>query len=104
MEITDKSFEEKVLNSKLPILIEFWASWCVPCKMMEYLLYELESEYDGKIRVAKLNVDRNRRIPSKYNLTGVPTFMIFKNGKLIETKIGALNREDLVKMIENVLN
>lgn len=103
MEINDKNFEQEIINSKIPVLIEFWASWCVPCKMMDYLLKDLEEEYNGKIIIAKLNIDRNKLIPTKFNLTGVPTFISFKKGKLIESKVGALTKEDLIKMIENIL-
>ena len=103
MNVTDKNFEEEVINSDIPILIEFWASWCVPCKTMEYLLNELEEEYDGKIKIAKLNIDRNRKIPKKYDLTGVPTFVTFKDGKIIESKVGAQSKKDLIKMIEKIL-
>ena len=103
MNVYDKDFEEQVINSKIPVLVEFWASWCIPCKMIEYVLTELKSEYEAKIKIAKLNVDRNQKIPNKYELTGVPTFMTFKQGKIIETKIGALSKKDLVKMINRIL-
>ena len=103
MNVTDKNFEEEVINSDIPILIEFWASWCLPCKTMEYLLNELEEEYDGKIKIAKFNIDRYRIIPKKYELTGVPTFMTFKDGNIIESKIGAQSKKDLIEMIEKIL-
>lgn len=104
MEVTDKDFEEKIIESKFPILIEFWASWCVPCKMMDYILNELEEEYNGKIKIAKMNIDRNKIIPNKYDIRGVPTVMTIKKGEIIESKVGALSKKDLVKMIEKVLN
>jgi len=103
IEVTDKNYEQEILKSEVPVLIEFWASWCVPCKMMDYLLNELEEEYYGKIKIAKLNIDRNKIIPLKFNLTGVPTFMTFKEGNIIESTIGALSKKDLIKMIKNVL-
>ncbi|MGV9206353.1 MAG: thioredoxin [Promethearchaeia archaeon] len=102
MEVTDKTFNEEVIEAESPVFIEFWASWCNPCKMMDTVLKDLQSEFDGQIKIAKLNIDRNKRIPNEYNLTGVPTFMTFKNGEIIETKIGAQPKEELVKMIEKV--
>ena len=104
MNVTDKDFDEKVINAKLPVLIEFQASWCVPCKMMEYVLNELEDEYEGKVLIAKLNIDRYQNTPKKYNLTGVPTFCTFKDGQLIESKIGAQSKKDLIKMINKTFN
>ncbi len=104
MNVTDKDFDEKVINSKLPVLIEFWASWCIPCKTLDYILNELEEEFNDKIVIAKLNVDRNRKIPNKYNLTGIPTFSIFNEGEVIKTKIGAQSKKDLIKMINKVIN
>jgi len=103
MNVTDKNFEEEILNSKIPVLMEFWASWCIPCKQMDYILMELEDDYDLKIKIAKLNVDRNRITPQKYGLTGVPTFAIFNKGKLIKSKIGAQSKKNLIELIENAL-
>lgn len=103
MEITDKNFDKEIIKSKVPVLIEFWASWCVPCKMMEYLLKELDEKYDGKIKIAKLNIDRNRKVPRKYDLTGVPTFITFKKGNIVEIKVGAQTKENLNNMIQKVL-
>ncbi len=103
MNVTDKDFNEKIINSPLPVLIEFWASWCVPCKMMDYVLNELEEEFDGKVLIAKLNIDRNRKTPQRYELTGVPTFSIFKDGKLIDSRIGAQSKKDLISMIEKII-
>ena len=103
MEVNDKNFDKEVIKSEIPVLIEFWASWCVPCKAMEYLLYELKKDYDNKIKIVKLNIDRYRSTPKKYKLTGVPTFMTFNKGEIIETKIGAQSKENLVKMIQKVL-
>ena len=103
MEVSDKTFHKEVIQSELPVLIEYWASWCLPCKMIEYVLQELEDEYNGKIKIVKLNVDRNRNIPRKYELTGIPTFMTFKKGEIIETKVGAQSKKELTNMIVIVL-
>ena len=100
MNVDDKNFEEVIIKSKTPVLIEFWASWCVPCKMIEYILKELEEDYNGKVKIAKLNVDRNKISPKKYEVTGIPTFMIFENGKIVDKKVGALSKKDLIRMIE----
>lgn len=104
MNVNDKNFEIEILESKLPVLIEFWASWCVPCQMMDYILNELETEYNGKIKIAKLNIDRNRVIPKKYNLTGVPTIMTIKNGEIVESIVGALSKKELIEIIKKIIN
>jgi thioredoxin 1 len=103
MEVTDKTFEKEILLSKKPVLIEYWASWCVPCQMMDYVLKELEVDYGDKLKIAKLNIDRNRKTPRKFELTGVPTVMTFKGGNVIETRVGAQSKKNLIQMIERVL-
>ena len=93
MEVTDKNFEQEINKSEIPVLIEFWASLCVPCKAMKYLLKELTKEYNGIIKIAKLNIDRYRNIPKRYDLTGVPTFATFLNGEIKEKIIGAQTKK-----------
>ena len=104
MEISDKNFEEEVLKSKLPVLVEFWGSWCIPCKKMEEILNSLEEEYKGKIKICKININRNPKTATKYQITGVPTYLIFKNGKILKREIGAKSREQLKRIIKERLN
>ncbi len=103
MNVYDKNFEEEIIHSEQPVLVEFWASWCVPCQMMDYILNELKEEYKDKIKIAKLNIDRNSKTPKLLKLTGVPTFTTFKYGKIIQKQVGALSKNELIKMIEKVL-
>lgn len=103
MEITDKTFEKEIIFSKKPVLIEYWASWCVPCQMMDYILKELQEEFGERLKIAKLNIDRNYKTPRKLGLTGVPTIMTFKGGDVIETRVGAQSKKELIEMIEKVL-
>jgi thioredoxin 1 len=101
--VTDASFEDEVLNAKVPVLVDFWAAWCGPCKMIAPILDELAGQYDGKIKIAKLDVDSNKEAPGKFNIRGIPTLIIFKDGNIEATKVGALSRAQLVDFIESVL-
>jgi thioredoxin 1 len=103
VELTNKNFEQEVLRSDLPVLVDFWASWCPPCKMVEPLIDKLEKEYNGKIKVGKLNVDRNHVVASRYNIEGVPTFILFKGGKEMTREVGAKSEEQLRAIIKSVL-
>lgn len=98
--ITDDSFEQEVLNSDQPVLVEYWAEWCGPCKMIVPLLNEISGEYKGKLKVTKLNIDDNPNTPPKYGIRGIPTLMIFKNGNAEATKVGALSKSQLTAFID----
>lgn len=98
--ITDSSFEEEVLRSEQPVLVDYWAQWCGPCKMVAPILDEIAMEYQGRLKVAKLNVDDNPQTPPKYGVRGIPTLMIFKNGNAEATKVGALSKSQLTAFID----
>jgi len=98
--ITDDSFEEEVLNSEQPVLVEYWAEWCGPCKMIAPLLDDIAGDYEGKLKIAKFNIDDNPNTPPKYGIRGIPTLMIFKNGNAEATKVGALSKSQLTAFID----
>ncbi len=97
--ITDDSFEQEVLKSEQPVLVDYWAEWCRPCKTIAPLLDEIAGEYKGKLRVARINIDDNPNIPPKYGVRGIPTLMIFKNGNVEATRVGALSKSQLTAFI-----
>lgn len=101
--VTDANFEEEVLKASKPVLVDFWASWCGPCKMIAPILDELSGTYGDKIKITKLDVDANKETPGKFNIRGIPTLIIFKNGEPDSTKVGALSKAQLVEFIENAL-
>ena len=96
---TDATFEADVLKSGTPVLVDYWAEWCGPCKMIAPILDETAQEMDGKLRIAKMNVDENREIPAKFGIRGIPTLMLFKDGQLAATKVGALSKAQLTAFI-----
>jgi thioredoxin 1 len=101
--VTDETFDPQVLRSDLPVLVDYWAEWCGPCKAIAPILAEVAKEYDGKLRIAKLNVDDNIEVPKKYNIRGIPTLMLFKNGNMEAMKVGALSKSQLTAFLDSNL-
>ena len=102
-QLSDASFEADVLQSPTPVLVDYWAEWCGPCKMIAPILDEVASAYQGRLTVAKMNVDDNREVPAKFGIRGIPTLMLFKNGQLVATKVGALSKAQLTAFIDQQL-
>ena len=101
--ISDSSFEQDVLQADGPVLVDFWAEWCGPCKMIAPVLEEMAEEYEGKLKVCKLNIDENEQTPPKFNIRGIPTLMLFKNGNVDATKVGALSKSQLAAFLDSNL-
>ena len=102
-QVTDATFETEVINAGSPVLVDFWAEWCGPCKMIAPILDEVATSYQGKLQVAKMNVDDNREVPAKFGIRGIPTLMVFKDGQLAATKVGALSKAQLTAFIDQQL-
>ena len=99
--VTDGNFDSEVLQSQTPVLVDYWAEWCGPCKMIAPILDDVAKDYAGKLKVAKLNIDDNQETPAKYGIRGIPTLMIFKNGNVEATKVGALSKSQLTAFIDS---
>ena len=101
LHVSDASFEEDVLKASGPVLVDYWAEWCGPCKMIAPILDEVAEEYDGRLSVAKLNIDENEATPPKFGIRGIPTLMLFKDGSVVATKVGALAKSQLQSFIDS---
>jgi thioredoxin 1 len=103
LRLTDASFEREVLGSDIPVLVDFWASWCPPCKMVEPVVEELAAEYNGRLKVGKLNVDQNPNAVAHCRIVGVPTFALFHAGQMLQHRVGAQSKRQLQQMLDEVL-
>ena len=99
--VTDDTFEPEVLKSEVPVLVDYWADWCGPCKSIAPILDQVAEEYDGRLKVAKLNVDENQQVPAKFGIRGIPTLKLFKNGNLEATRVGALSKSQLTAFLDS---
>ena len=97
---TDNSFDQDVLNSEVPVLVDFWAEWCGPCRMMTPTVDAIATEYAGKVKVGKVNVDENGGISMRYNIRGIPTLLLFKNGQVVEQIVGAVGKTQVQRMLD----
>lgn len=103
IQVADSTFEEQVLKSESPVMVDYWAEWCGPCKMIAPILDEIADEYQGKLTIAKLNIDENQDTPQKYAVRGIPTLMIFKDGEVAATKVGAVSKSQLSAFIDSAI-
>jgi thioredoxin 1 len=101
--VTDASFDSDVLKSDAPVLVDYWAEWCGPCKMVAPVLEEVAKDYSGKLKIAKMDVDANQEVPAKHNIRGIPTLMLFKGGQVVATKVGAMSKSQLTAFLDSHL-
>ena len=99
--VTDDSFEPEVLRSEVPVLVDYWAEWCGPCKSIAPILEDVAREYGGRLKIAKINVDENHSMPAKFGIRGIPTLMLFKNGNVEATRVGALSKSQLTAFLDS---
>ena len=104
LEVTDDSFSNEVLNSELPVLVDFWAEWCGPCKMVSPIVEELSNEYNGKIKVAKLDVDSNPQTATNYGIRGIPTLLMFKDGSAVDQIVGAVPKTHIAERLDKIIS
>ncbi|MEW6775981.1 MAG: thioredoxin [Bdellovibrionota bacterium] len=103
LEVTDSTFESEILKSPTPALVDFWAPWCGPCRMVAPIVEELAGEYAGKVKIAKMNVDENQNVPSQYGIRGIPTLLLFKGGQLVGQIVGAQPKSKFVEMLQKAM-
>ena len=103
MNITDDTFEQEVLQADVPVIVDFWATWCGPCKMIAPILEEIATDYDGKVKIVKLDVDANNKTAGKYNIMSIPSLLFFKNGEVVDQVVGAIPKAQLSTRIDGVL-
>jgi len=104
LEVTDDTFSKEVLNSKLPVLVDFWAEWCGPCKMVSPIVEELSNDYNGKVKVTKLDVDSNPQTATNYGIRGIPTLLMFKDGSAVDQIVGAVPKQDIAKRLDKIIS